>query len=148
MKLLSSGQTSSSIDDRSFAGQPQEFADDVFTDTCPDRLSMEKAVRKVLCCCGNCNLYDFLSRGCPSSGERLRKFPILDVNNLSQREKIKLIARLLKEYDRVVDEFASLVSETHSTLQKYIAVKEVKVYLCELKLSRFHANLVNKQMLQ
>ena len=73
---------------------------------------------------------------------------MLDLSDLSNLEKMKLIARLLHEFDRVVDEFASLVSKTQHALQKCVSVRELVVYLCALKLSRFHANLANQQMLR
>ena len=109
---------------------------------------MEKAVQEVLCCCGNCSINDFLVRGCPSSGKKLRKFPILDVSQLSNSEKMKLIARLLYESDRVMDEFATLLSETQCAFQKCVRVRELVVYLCGLQLSRFHENLADKKILK
>ena len=65
----------------------------------------------------------------------MRKFPILDLSQLSNLQKARLIDRLLIESDKVMDEFASLVSETQCALQKCVAVEELVVYLHALTLS-------------
>ena len=144
-----SGQTPpSSIDSSTSADPYQDFTASGTADAEPSRLSMENAVRKLLCCCGNCNIDDFLARGCPTSGGDLRKFPFLDLKHLSGQEKRMLIVRLVVDAGKVKDEFASVVRETRRALQKCVSVDDLQVYVCTLELSRFHANLANVHMLE
>ena len=89
-----------------------------------------------------------MTNGCPSSGGKLRKFPLLSLDQLSHGEKIKLIARLHDESEKVADEFASLVVEVLRVFKAKVDVTELVVYLLSLKASQYHPKLVNKQILE
>ena len=124
------------------SAQTKVSTDNGCSDTDTSGFFEERAAR-LLCCCGKCSIKELGTNGCPSSGGKLRRFPLLSLNHLSNGEKIKLIARLHDESERVAKKFASLVREVLR-----VDVNELVVHLLSLKALQYHPKLVNKQILE
>ena len=68
------------------------------------------------CPCCNCDLLDYLDKGCPKTTSSV--YPYLDPKGLSENDREDLIQRLSVDTEGIQEKFADLLSATRQSLKK------------------------------
>ena len=96
----------------------------------PERSEIDSTVKRISfrCPCGDCSIGDFLQR-CPklSNSYSDARFPYLDIEHLTQTDKLRLYMKLNEETRAIMDEFANLVKDVRDSFrEENVDVRELK----------------------
>ena len=98
------------------------------------------------CGCGQCTLSSWLEKGCPNASDQNRKYPYLDLDRLSKKERRALEVQLDGECKKIEIKFGTLVFRTkESLISQNVSVK--KLASCLIDLKTYKAVYPNKPVL-
>lgn len=93
------------------------------------------------CPCGQCNLRDYLDKGCPKYLSSSTDFPYLHPRGLNPRDKEDVIQKLSDETTDIIQAFADLTFTTMESLKnRNIPVKKLVSVICGLILHKSNKN--------
>ena len=98
------------------------------------------------CGCGQCSFSSWLEIGCPYASEQNMKYPYLDLDKFSYKDRVALMTKLNDECKQIQRKFSKLVYRTQGSLiEQQVSVKQLASCLSDL--GTYEAVLPNKPVL-